>query len=237
MYKPRECLRVIQNLFSEPEYTELIIGTKAYVKLMCYCYLAGEQEITGLGRIIDNTIVDFKIPYQEVTGTTAQASDEDMINLMREIPIDEMKQWKLDWHSHVDMEAFISPTDEANYELMSMARGGKQFPLLVVNKRGDFCAKQFIHEGKCPNIKIILREEKITDAMIEKIYNQCKEEVSERLSMKKIKFKRKNAVKFGTVDGSYGKCRSCGASLWTSAELENGLCDDCLEAMYPRNMW
>ena len=186
-FKPKECFRTIQNLFAQPKYTRLKIGMKAYVKLMCYCHLAGEQEITGLGRIKDNEIVDFKIPRQEVTGTTAQATDDAIIELMREIPIDEIPEWELDWHSHVDMQVFVSNTDEENYELMSMARGGKQFPLLVVNKKGEFCAKQFIHEGKCPNIVIELDVSKpLSDKQLQAIYNQCKIEVAERLQMKPV---------------------------------------------------
>ena len=251
--KAKECLKVIQNLFAEPKYTELTIRTKAYLKLMCYCHLAGEQEITGLGRIKNGEIVDFKIPYQEVTGTTADASDEDIVNLMREIPIDEIKEWELDWHSHVDMEAFISQTDEANYELMSMARGNNQFPLMVTNKRGDFCLKNFIHAGKCPNIKLTIIKEPVSDAVVEKIYAQCKAEVEERLSMKTIKvskvksynnyknykFNNKNKLfGSGTTDSdAYGVCRSCGQALVTAVELENGLCEDCLEAISPRYSW
>lgn len=185
-FKPRECLRVIQNLFATPKYTKLKLGMRAYIKLMCYCHLAGEQEITGLGRIKDGEIIDFKIPFQVVTGTTAEASDEAIINLMREIDIDEIKEWELDWHSHVDMQAFVSPTDEANYELMSMARGGNQFPLMVVNKKGEFVVKNFIHEGKCPSIALEIEKKELTNAEIEKIYNQCKKEVAERVSMKPI---------------------------------------------------
>lgn len=186
-FKPKECLRVIQNLFAQPKYTKLTIGMEAYIKLMCYCHLAGEQEITGLGRIKNGEIIDFRIPYQEVTGTTADATDEAIIDLMREIPLDEIPEWELDWHSHVDMQAFISPTDEANYELMSMARGGKQFPLLVVNKKGDFCVKNFIHEGRCPNIDLTLdKSNPLTDKQIQVIYEACKAEVAEKLSMKSI---------------------------------------------------
>lgn len=249
--KPKECLRVIQNLFATPKYTKLKLGMRAYIKLMCYCHLAGELEITGLGRIKDGEIIDFKIPYQEVTGTTAEASDEAIINLMREIPIEEIKEWELDWHSHVDMQAFISPTDEANYELMSMARGGNQFPLMVVNKRGEFCVKNFIHEGKCPAIELELQGAKISNKEIEKIYNSCKSEVAERVSMKQIKTtlaneythyqgsfgnywngyssKKEDGIEIDTVDAeTYGMCRSCGVQLVSAEEFENGLCDDCI---------
>ena len=185
-FKPRECLRVIQNLFASPKYTELKIGMRAYIKLMCYCHLAGDQEITGIGRIKDGEIIDFKIPYQIVTGTTAEATDEDIIDLMREIPIDEIPEWELDWHSHCDMQVFISPTDEENYELLSMAKGGKQFPILVANKKGETCCRQFIHAGKCPNIAFKLVKDDLSSSEIENIYNKCKQEVAERVELKQI---------------------------------------------------
>lgn len=262
-FKPKECLRAIQNLFASPKYTELKIGMKAYIKLMCYCHLAGEQEITGIGRIRSGEIIDFKIPYQVVTGTTADATDEDIIELMREIPIDEIPEWELDWHSHCDMQTFISSTDENNYELMSMAKGGKQFPILVVNKKGDVCCKQFIHAGKVPTIAFKLEKSELSNSEIERIYNQCKQEVAERVSLKPIpttyvktssysnysygqgklnyggsygySSKKNELTDFGNDTAEdygygYGRCCSCGVELVTANEIENGLCDDCLDA-------
>jgi hypothetical protein len=257
-FKPKECLRLIQNLFASPEYTKLKIGMRAYIKLMCYCHLAGEQEITGLGRIKNNEILDFKIPYQQVTGTTADATDEDIINLMREIDLDEIKEWCLDWHSHVDMQTFVSATDEANYELMSMARGGKQFPIMVVNKKGSFCLKNFIHEGRCPDIALEFDKSKMpSEKEIENIYNKCKIDVAEKLSMKPIPkssytiYGRQQSFNDGynwssskNGNSAWGNdtaeadnctlCRSCGEPLISATELANGFCDDCLEAFYGR---
>lgn len=234
-FKPKECLRTIQNLFATPEYTKLKIGTRAYVKLMCYCYLAGEQEITGLGRIVDDEIVDFKIPYQEVTGTTAEATDEAIIDLMREIPLDEIQEWKLDWHSHVDMQVFVSPTDEANYELMSMARGGKQFPLMVVNKKGEFCLKQFIHEGKCPTIQLeMVSSKSLSDKEIQKIYEGCKEEVAERLSMKAIPIQKAKPSYTYNYYGNQTKFKNWGYTYddedYDRVGFINGIGDDTNDA-------
>lgn len=259
-FKPRECLRVIQNLFASPKYTELKIGMRAYIKLMCYCHLAGDQEITGIGRIKDGEIIDFKIPYQIVTGTTANATDEDIINLMREIPIDEIPEWELDWHSHCDMQTFISATDEDNYELMSMAKGGKQFPILVVNKKGDVCCKQFIHAGKVPTIAFKLIKDALSSVEIEEIYNKCKCEVAERVEVEEIKtvyaqtsynykptynqgkfvyssfnnnkyHSKKNSTELKNNEDDYKYiCSSCGVELQSVEEINNGLCDDCMDA-------
>lgn len=185
-FKPRECLKVIQNLFAPPKYTTLKMGMKAYIKLMCYCHLAGDQEITGLGRIKNGEIVDFKIPHQEVGGATAYATDDAIISLMREIPIDEIKEWELDWHSHVNMATSPSQTDWDNYELMSMARGGNQFPFMIANKKGEITLKNYIHEDKHPNITLDIGQQKLTNEEIEIIYNECKSEVALKLQMKPI---------------------------------------------------
>lgn len=256
--KITECFRVIQNLFAKPKYTELNVTMEAWLKLMTYCHLVGDNEITGLGRIQDKTIVDFKIPKQIVTGTTANATDEAMIELLREIPVEEIEEWELDWHSHVDMEAFISTTDEKNYELMSMARGNKQFPLLVVNKRGEICFKNFIHEGKAPDIKLTLLKEELPNDVMEGIYAKCKEDVLAKVSeqvyiappkplgtinlLNKSKgksFKKKEEENIVDaeyeVGGSHKKfCKWCQVELITPDEIESGLCEDCQTYGYER---
>lgn len=242
-FKVTECLQVIKNLFAKPKYTKLNITMQAWIKLMCYINLVGSDEITGLGRIKDGTIVDFKIPNQVVTGTTADASDEDMLALLREIPVEEIEEWELDWHSHVDMEAFISGTDEANYELMSMAKGGKQFPLLVVNKRGEVCFKNFIHAGKCPDIELTLLKDELSDETIEGIYADCKEDVLAKVSKPKPKIKKETKpswygeyLKKQNIGSSklfkkqeyHPTCSVCGVELVSQDEINAGLCDDCM---------
>ena len=264
-YKVTECLRVIQNLFAEPKYSKMSITMEAWIKLMSYIHLVGNNEITGLGRIKDNTIIDFKIPKQEVTGTTADATDEDMIALLREIPIEEIDEWELDWHSHVDMQVFMSGTDEDNYELMSMARGNKQFPLLVVNKSGEVCFKNFIHKGKITDIELTLLKKELTDKEIEKIYNECKEDVVNKVSEKpkpvykptqqswyENYIKKVNKNKDEITDAEYtiekkknkyslGEnkyyCKSCGVELITPDEIDNGYCEDCMMFGYADNRY
>lgn len=239
-----ECFRVIQNLFAKPKYTEVNITMEAWIKLMSYIHLVGNYEVTGLGKIKNNTITDFKIPTQIVTETTADATDEAMTELLREIDIDEIELWELDWHSHVDMQAFISTTDEKNYELMSMARGNKQFPLLVVNKSGEVCFKNFIHKGKITDIELILLEEKLSNEKMKEIYDSCKEDVAKKVKKEKPVFVNKASKKGALYDllkksNAATKtqevehfCKMCGDPIETQHEIANGYCDDCMRWNY-----
>ena len=252
-FKVTECLRIIQNLFTQPKYTELKVTMEAWIKLMCYIHLVGDDEITGLGRIKDGVITDFKIPKQVVTPTTANAADDAMIELLREIPVEEIEEWELDWHSHVDMGVFMSKTDENNYELMSMARGSKQFPLMVVNKDQDVLLKNFVHKNKITDIELTLMTKELSAEEYEKIYNECKEDVLAKVTempkqvAKKVdktwyqnylaKSKKNENIteaeftvepkdKYNLEKQYY--CRHCGNSLITADEIDAGLCEDCM---------
>ena len=247
-YKPKECLRTIQNLFAQPKYKELKIGMRTYIKLMCYVHLAGEQEITGFGRIVNGEIVDLTIPQQEVTGTTADVTDEDMMDFIRSLPIEEIEEWELDWHSHAGMRAFVSGTDAENYELMSMAKAGKQFPILVINRKQEYVCKNYIHPEKTPDIKLTILMEELSNSEIEEIYNECKDEVALKLRMKEIKVEKKvNA--WNNSAWNYGKqskitfktknnyqtnlyCSECGAKLSSELEKQTSLCEDCYSSFY-----
>lgn len=259
--KITECLKVIKNMFTKPKYEHLNITMQAYLKLMSYIHLVGDNEITGLGRIKDDTIIDFKIPKQVVDGTTADATDDEMLELLREIPIEEMSEWELDWHSHVNMQVFISGTDEENYELMSMARGNKQFPIMVVNKKGEFCFKNFIHAGKTPDISLTLLKEDLSDEVMEGIYAEAKKDVEEKVHEKVRIIEATNWRGFNNFNRNFGSkkkekekeeeiieadyaiepeskrfCRYCGVELITPDEIDEGLCEDCMTWGYNRQM-
>lgn len=235
--KVKNCLGKIMNLFKQAKYDELVITKKAYLKLMCYVNLVDELEITGLGRIKNKEIIDFKIPVQEVTGTTADATDESIINLLRELPIEEIEEWELDWHSHASMKTFISSTDEANYELMMMGRGYNQFPIMVVNKKSEFTLTNFMGEGKTQDIKLKIKdEEDLSQKEIKEIYEKCKKEIEEKVNIKTIKITNKFNKKSVSFNNNYlnkfntkskPKCEVCGVELITQEEINNGVCEDC----------
>ena len=258
--KITECLNVIKNLFAEPKYEELQITMQAWIKLMCFVHLVGDKEITGLGKIENGVITDFKIPTQVVDNSTANATNEAMFELLKEIPVEEINNWELDWHSHATFDVFISTTDEKNYELMAKAKGHKQFPILVVNKEGDVCLKNFIHEGKVPDIKLTLLKEELSNDVMEGIYAECKKLVEERVLVEVPKPKTTNLKSWGSnyitknlkktkeniINADYKItkkeknkffCKECGCELITADEIDEGVCEDCNTWRYGYNQY
>lgn len=185
-YVVTECYNIVRNMFVEPEYTELYITSKAWTKLMCFIHLVGEYEITGFGRIQENVdtpngpkraITDFDIIEQEVKQAYVEADADAVLDFMRKLPADQRGEWTLDWHSHVNMGVSPSGTDWTNYSSMLSARMNKQFPAMIVNKRGDVSMHCIITSAKHPEIKVYIIQENLNDEDFSAIYYECKEKV------------------------------------------------------------
>ena len=178
-YKVTECIDFIKELFfpTEPEYKELTFTREAYAKLMCYINLIGDYEITGFGRVVDNKVVDVKILEQEVKKTTVDCDIDAMNEFLINIPKDQIGQWVLDWHSHVDMGVFASGTDSSNYEEQYKARLNHQFPYLIINKKQNVYCMCYITPSREKEIKVYIEQEGITKDKLEEIYNECKEDI------------------------------------------------------------
>lgn len=236
--KVKECLAKIKTLFAKPKYTKLNITTEAWIKLNCYINLVDDLEVTGFGKIEDDTITDFKIVKQIATGTTANATDDAIIDLLRSIPEENIEKWTLDWHSHVDMETFKSGTDKANYRIMHQARGYKQFPIMIVNKRGDVLLQDYINEDNTPDIELTLLKKDVDDKTIETIYAECKKDVEEKVDeyIEPRKPKTTTPAKTYSWHEMYKMnnkkkepqfCDICGCELITEMEKAQGLCEYC----------
>lgn len=188
-YKVTECFNVIKNLWASPEYTDMVMSKKAYIKLLCFIHLVGDYEITGFGRVqnqkwkIDDeekiipTITDFDIIEQEVKAAYVEAKEENVLDFMRKLPKDQRNEWVLDWHSHVEMGTSPSGTDWNNYEEMQKARLGKQFPFMIVNKNKSITLKQYISKKKSPDINLSFEQMDMSEDDMLQIYNECKEKV------------------------------------------------------------
>jgi len=173
-----ECFNIIKNMYTAPDYTQLVIEQRAWIKLMCFIHLIGDYEISGFGRIVDGRVVDFDILKQEVRGAYVEASDDAVIDFIRRTPADQRGEWILDWHSHVEMGTTPSGTDWTNYEDMLKARMGKQFPFMIVNKKQSVTCMQYISEQRHPDISIVLSiKEDVSESDMLAIYNECKEKV------------------------------------------------------------
>lgn len=246
--KVTECRKFIKNLFTKAEYTKLKMSKLAYIKAMCYSNLAGDYEITGFGKIEDGVITDLKIIRQKVRTADVEATDEAIQEFMMSIPFEEVELWKLDWHSHVDMQTFMSSTDASNYELRSEAMGNIQIPVMIWNKRGEHTCLCFIHEEKAPEIDVTFEKITFTDEELDEIYDECKADVEELCEIEKPKlatptytgYRGNGQTVKGWQKSIWSKkknkdtgsfCTYCGDEL-DDTELANGICDNCATHFY-----
>ena len=188
-YPVTECLNILKNLWEKPEYTKLTFTSKAYLKLIAFINLIGDYEISGFARIEDVNgeayITDVDILKQRVKGAYVEASEDAVMDFLRRIPKEQYGQWTLDWHSHVNMSTSPSGTDWNNYAEMLTARMGKQFPFMIVNKREEITAYQYMSESRHKEIKMYIDQTPMSEDDILSLYNECKEKV-ETLCTKEI---------------------------------------------------
>ena len=256
MYKVTECKNIIYNVFSEPKYKELRITKRAYIKLMCYINLVGDYEISGFGRIQNGTIIDFKIPKQEVRAAYAECDADSILEFIRSLPREELSEWTLDWHSHVEMSPSPSGTDWNNYESMLNLRLGEQFPVMIVNKYQNYTLMNYISRFNTPDIDLIINDETITKAEIDKIYTEVKSDIEtyctkyiaphtttvyqpyrKMTDYYGVNKKSNNSIPsndcsvveddYLPTDSVVLYCASCGTELLTEHEYAIGLCEDC----------
>ena len=177
LYPVTECLQYLKNMYTKPVYTQLAITNYAWTKLMAFIHLVGDYEISGFGRIKNGTIIDFDIIRQEVKSAYVESDADSVLEFIMNTPSDQREEWILDWHSHVNMGTTPSSTDWTNYSEMYKARQHKQFPAMIVNKKGNVTANQIICEERHTDIKIFVDTTPLEEIEIEKIYEVCKNKV------------------------------------------------------------
>lgn len=264
-FNPSDCLSTVMDLYYpiEPKFKSLTFTPQSWIKLQSYINLVGDYEITGFGRIVDDTIVDIKILKQKVKPAEVDCNIDSMVEFMKAIPKEEIGQWILDWHSHVEMGVFMSGTDSANYEAQYQARLKKQYPVMIVNKKHQVWCNNYINPDKLVPIEIKISQEKPTREEIETLYNECYNEVSELVEIDKPKtnilgydYKYCNdsnndydyqyswgnwSERFNTPRYNKKKeeknnddyCLSCKTYLVDTDEYDRGICSDCWEKMTP----
>ena len=198
-YEVSECLGIINEMFfpTEPIYKELTFKREAYAKLMCYINLIGDYEITGFGRVVDNKIVDIKILKQEVKKATVDCDVDAMMEFLTSIPREEMGQWILDWHSHVDMAVFASGTDSSNYKEQYKARLSHQFPYLIINKKQNVYCQCYISPERETEIEMKLESDGLTQERLLEIYEECKEDIQKLCTKSEPKVTYYNSTMYG----------------------------------------
>ena len=245
-----ECRDTIYKIFEKPKYEELNITQRAYIKLMCYIYLIGDYEISGFGRIQDGTITDFKILKQDVKSAYVECDENAVLDFIRTIPTEELAEWELDWHSHVNMGTSPSGTDTTNYAEMHKMRGGKQFPIMIINKKQDYTLANYISRDRIEDIELTIIEEDVSKEEIDEIYEEAKRDV-ETYCTKNIvvytsnfktntyttNYKNNNwqsrvygtssYMNYGCGYNDFYVCQCCGTELISAHEMSVGLCEDC----------
>lgn len=173
------CWRSILNLVfpEKPKFSKLTFTYPAWLKLQCYINLVGEYEITGFGRIVVDKIVDIKIIPQTVKSAEVDCDIDAMVDFMKQVPKDERGQWILDWHSHVNMGVFMSGTDSSNYEEQLEARLNQQFPVMIVNKKGDVWCQNYMETGLKPIEVTIDKSSDMDKDTLFELYSQCERDV------------------------------------------------------------
>lgn len=117
-------------------------------KLMSYV-LVCPTEVNGFGlitRVADTIFVldDVLITDQEATGGGVDVGVDTMTKFITDLTMQgvDIGKLRLQWHSHVDLDAFFSGIDTNNIE-----RYAKGWVLsIVVNKRGEFDARLDVFE-------------------------------------------------------------------------------------------
>lgn len=245
MYEVAECFNIIEGLAQFPKYTKLVFDAKAFLKLMCYVHLIGNYEISGFGRIQNGKIVDVKILRQKVRSATVDSDEIAIAEFMRSVPVQELPEWELDWHSHVNMAAHPSGVDWANYASMQELRMGKQYPILVINKSGDYTCKNYINEYRAPDIEVVTESDTFSREELIEIYNQCRSDIQElctlaptpiynnyinttkRINQFKNDYSNYSSNHYEGYTFSQDCCEYCGVELTTDEELSQGYCAQC----------
>lgn len=179
-YPITDCLDIIKGMFITPKYSQLTITAEAWVKLMCLINLVGDYEISGFGRIVNGKIVDFDILEQEVKPAYVESDAEAVTKFLMSLPEEQIAEWELDWHSHVNMGTHPSGTDTSNYAKMFEARMRKQFPFMIVNKKGEVTLQQYISSARMEDIDVSLEDGDVPETKINEIYEKCRKLVQEK---------------------------------------------------------
>lgn len=224
-----ECYKKVMSKFETPLYTNLKWTPKAYLKIQFLINLVGEYEVTGYGRVKNGEVIDVSIPKQTLTSTTANVSEMAMVEFMSKIPKQQLSEWILDWHSHVEMSTSPSGTDKENYNEQFEARGCKQFIATIVNKKGSCWCKCVVGGGRFEDVEVSIDNnfenvdtKELYNECVELVKDNCNKEVTVVVQTKLFETpKQKDKSKSKTKDR---ECKICGQPL---RAWEDDLCWEC----------
>jgi hypothetical protein len=131
---------------------EIKFDSKVYKKIGFYVQYA-QGEVSGFGKIVRDKedpsifhVTDVILLEQQCTGVTTELTQDSQAEFMNELITqgkgDEIGQWRLWWHSHVNMEVFWSGTDDNAIDSLDTGLEKDNFWLSTVfNKKGEVKAR------------------------------------------------------------------------------------------------
>lgn len=130
-----------------PRVPILNIPAGLWVRLMTYVKRC-PTEINGFGLIqrtgadgLTFEVEDIFITKQRATSHNVEVDEADLMRLMHELTVAEKAHLlHLQWHSHVQMQAYFSGTDHANIE-RTPRTPGSWLVSLVINQHGELQAR------------------------------------------------------------------------------------------------
>lgn len=237
-FEVTECYNKVMSQFETPLYEKVTWSPKAYLKMQFIINLVGGYEVTGYGRVVDDTIVDVSIPKQTLTSVTANVDEQAMVDFMVNLPKEELGQWILDWHSHVEMGTSPSSQDKTNYSEQFEARGCKQFIATIVNKKNSVWCKCVVGGGRFEDVEVTLPED-FEGVDTKELYNECVELVKDNcqkeiqvVTQTKLFTTRTKEDKSKSKKKDKDVCSICGKPL---QNWESDICWECKRDEYYTN--
>ncbi|MFA5397924.1 MAG: Mov34/MPN/PAD-1 family protein [Methanogenium sp.] len=159
----------------------LKITKEAYLKLRCFTELC-DTEISGLGKVKENgdsefEIYDIELFEQNASFGHSDLDEEKLAKFLNEkiIKKENIKDYKVWWHSHADMKAYFSPRDDRTIDEST------EFPYLisiVTNKKGEDLIRLDLY--KPLRLTIPLKME-LTVELDEQLKLKCQKEIKEKV--------------------------------------------------------
>lgn len=197
---------------AEQRKIELLLPIETYQRIMQYTDVA-DGEITGFADVVYDSETHKLIAgqvyllEQEATGADCEMSEETISNFTVECIRNGATQLpRLWWHSHVNMGAFFSTTDD---QAMEDLKNDSFSVSLVVNKRREMKCTLRIYEPVDVRIddipvRIMFETQTIPDAIIQEVAEKVKQKKQVYIPPTTGKYSKSKQFDFGKSDKSGG---------------------------------
>lgn len=146
-----------------------------------------QYEISGAGKVIRDeennfVITDLAVLPQQVTGATTDITSAEMAKFQVELirKGENVGEWYLWWHSHVNMEVFWSERDK---DTMDDSTDYKRLLSVVTNKRDEYRARLDVYEPErmyMDNLDVEIQLPERDAAMVERVKKDIADHVTHK---------------------------------------------------------